>query len=87
MARGDPGLAPIFLALGGMLIATPAQGKRVALVMGNSAYKHAPELENTRNDATDMAAALKALGGCRRAPSGSTPRALAQRRHFRREQL
>jgi uncharacterized caspase-like protein len=39
-----------------------AAEKRVALVIGNSAYKHAPELENPRNDATDMAAALKALG-------------------------
>ena len=39
-----------------------AAEKRVALVIGNSAYKHASELENPRNDATDMAAALKALG-------------------------
>jgi phosphate transport system substrate-binding protein len=36
--------------------------KRVALVIGNSAYVHAPELANPRNDATDMAAALRALG-------------------------
>jgi hypothetical protein len=35
-------------------------GKRVALVIGNSAYQHAGELANTRNDATDMAAALRA---------------------------
>jgi tetratricopeptide (TPR) repeat protein len=36
--------------------------KRVALVIGNSAYKHAPELANPKNDAADMVAALKALG-------------------------
>jgi uncharacterized caspase-like protein len=36
--------------------------KRVALVIGNSSYRHAGELANPRNDATDMAAALKAHG-------------------------
>src|SRR5215475_2995262 len=36
--------------------------KRVALVIGNGAYQQAPELPNPRNDAEDMAAALKALG-------------------------
>ena len=36
--------------------------KRVALVIGNSAYKNAPQLKNPVNDATDMAAALKRLG-------------------------
>ena len=39
-----------------------AQGKRVALVIGNSEYKHTPRLENPKNDAADMAAALKKLG-------------------------
>lgn len=43
--------------------ATPATaGKRVALVIGNSAYVNAGELANPKNDATDMAAALKARG-------------------------
>src|SRR6476469_3391312 len=37
-------------------------GKRVALVIGNSAYQHAGELANTRNDAGDMAAALRIHG-------------------------
>jgi phosphate transport system substrate-binding protein len=37
-------------------------GKRVALVIGNSAYQHAGELANTRNDAVDMAAALRTHG-------------------------
>jgi formylglycine-generating enzyme required for sulfatase activity len=36
--------------------------KRVALVIGNGAYQKAPELPNPKNDAEDMAAALKALG-------------------------
>ena len=36
--------------------------KRVALVIGNAAYQKAPELINPKNDAEDMAAALKALG-------------------------
>jgi uncharacterized caspase-like protein len=47
-----------------VLVACPAaaQGKRVALVIGNSAYEHAPRLSNPRNDATDMAAALKQHG-------------------------
>jgi invasion protein IalB len=39
-----------------------AAEKRVALVIGNSAYKHAGELANPRNDAVDMAGALKQLG-------------------------
>ena len=38
-----------------------AEPRRVALVIGNAAYKHAPELANPRNDAAAMAAALKAL--------------------------
>jgi hypothetical protein len=37
-------------------------GKRVALVIGNAAYKHAGELANPRNDAADLVAALKARG-------------------------
>ncbi len=50
-----------FLALafaGGAALA----GRRVALVIGNGAYTNAPALVNPRNDAEDMAAALKALG-------------------------
>jgi uncharacterized caspase-like protein len=40
--------------------AADAQG-RVALVIGNSAYKHAATLDNPRHDAADMAAALRKL--------------------------
>lgn len=42
-------------------ISSLAQGKRVALVIGNSEYKHTPRLANPKNDATDMAEALKQL--------------------------
>ena len=35
--------------------------KRVALVIGNAAYKHAPALANPKNDAEGMAAALARL--------------------------
>jgi len=50
-----------------LLIALPASAwaqaeKRVALVIGNSAYQHTPKLINPKNDATDMAAALKRHG-------------------------
>jgi uncharacterized caspase-like protein len=36
--------------------------RRVALVIGNSAYEHTPRLTNPSNDATDIAVVLKALG-------------------------
>jgi hypothetical protein len=36
--------------------------KRVALVIGNSAYSYAGELANPKNDATDMAAVLRKDG-------------------------
>jgi uncharacterized caspase-like protein len=45
-----------------LLIAAPALAeKRVALVIGNSAYKYAPVLANPKNDAEGVAAALKRL--------------------------
>src|SRR5262245_31061870 len=47
-----------------LLVASPtAQAqKRVALVIGNSAYQNAGLLDNPKNDATDIATALKKLG-------------------------
>lgn len=36
--------------------------KRIALVIGNGAYKNTPALTNPPNDATDIAEALKAIG-------------------------
>lgn len=46
-----------------MLLPAPAHAeKRVALVIGNSAYQHTAELFNPKNDAADMAEALRRLG-------------------------
>jgi hypothetical protein len=39
-----------------------ASETRVALVIGNSAYRHAAMLDNPQNDASDMAAAAEKLG-------------------------
>ena len=55
----------IFIVLVLALVAAApslADDKRVALVIGNSAYKNTPRLENPRNDANDVAATLKKLG-------------------------
>ena len=50
------------VALLGALI-TPSFGeRRIALVIGNSAYRHMPELRNPAHDAGDMAALLTRLG-------------------------
>jgi uncharacterized caspase-like protein len=54
-------IAVVVLALA-LLPAAAQADKRVALVIGNSAYQHTPKLANPRNDATDVAGALKALG-------------------------
>jgi uncharacterized caspase-like protein len=51
------------LAIACLLLATPALAeKRVALVVGNSAYVNAPVLSNPMHDASDMAEALKQVG-------------------------
>jgi uncharacterized caspase-like protein len=56
---------PLTLFLIVILLSLPAvalaQG-RVALVVGNSAYRHTPRLINPINDARDIAAALASLG-------------------------
>ena len=39
-----------------------ASERRVALVIGNAAYQHAPHLANPRNDASDVAASLEGFG-------------------------
>jgi uncharacterized caspase-like protein len=41
---------------------TPIAHRRVALVVGNSAYRYTPRLENPKNDAADVGAALRKLG-------------------------
>jgi hypothetical protein len=43
-------------------LASPALAQRVALVIGNSAYRHVERLANPGNDARAMAAALRPLG-------------------------
>jgi hypothetical protein len=52
-------LCLIFLAAG---VYEAAAVKRVALVIGNSSYRFTSPLENPKNDATDLAGALKTLG-------------------------
>lgn len=57
----------IYFALLALSVLTAMPGRAatdrgVALVIGNSAYRHASELRNPRNDAEDMAAAFEATG-------------------------
>src|SRR3569623_1037894 len=60
IARRQTALAAIFVVWAAM---SPAFAeKRVALVIGNSEYLDVPALENPRNDAEDVAGALKRLG-------------------------
>jgi len=56
------GLGVIALLMGFAAASASADGKRVALVAGNSAYRNVPELPNPANDAGDVAAALNRLG-------------------------
>jgi len=54
---------PLLLALALVSVAGPAfAGKRVALVLANSAYQHAPSLANPVNDGAVMAKTLKDAG-------------------------
>ncbi|MCH8240141.1 MAG: caspase family protein, partial [Proteobacteria bacterium] len=53
-------LACLVLAL--LVLGSSAHAKRVALVIGNSAYEYAPALKNPRNDAQAMSAVLQKLG-------------------------
>jgi hypothetical protein len=52
----------LLLLLGASLTGAAQKETRVALVIGNSAYRHTPPLPNPRNDASDIAGALKRLG-------------------------
>ncbi len=52
----------MFLLLAAIAVCSPAHAKRVALVIGNSAYEHVPVLANPGNDASDIAAKLESLG-------------------------
>lgn len=69
--NGGSGVMRAIISLAMLIIWAPiavtpntaiAQDKRVALVVGNSAYKYAGRLENPKHDATDMAALLRKLG-------------------------
>jgi uncharacterized caspase-like protein len=54
-------LAPV-RAWGEAVIAAPAKAPtRIALVVGNGAYRHVPALPNPGNDASDVAASLERL--------------------------
>src|SRR5690348_9076748 len=56
-------LVAIFLAFTGLMAVSPASAeRRVALVVGNAHYNYTARLLNPRNDATDIAEKLKALG-------------------------
>ena len=54
------------MALTGLVLVAGVEaavaGERVALVIGNSAYKHTPRLDNPINDAGDVARVLTSLG-------------------------
>lgn len=55
-------LATAFALLWALSLASPALAERVALVIGNAAYTHAPPLVNPKNDAQDVAGALRRIG-------------------------
>lgn len=55
--------AAFFIVVASLLASLPAvAGGRVALVIGNAAYRHAPPLPNPGNDARDIGQALRELG-------------------------
>jgi hypothetical protein len=66
------GLAACVLAFGLPSSASAQAEKRVALVIGNGAYRNVPALTNPTNDAKDVAAAFERLGFAVRAISDAT---------------
>jgi uncharacterized caspase-like protein len=54
--------ASLVLLLAGQAHTPAAAAARLALVLGNAKYQHAPELGNPANDAEDLAQALRNLG-------------------------
>src|ERR1700674_892220 len=81
-SHGYPTLRRILLAAVLLLVCQPAFAqKRVALVLGNSAYQNVPQLANPVNDGVVVAATLKAAGfdvvdSRRDLPAAETRRAL-----------
>jgi hypothetical protein len=60
---GLRGLGPIIAMLAAVLLGTPACAQtKVALVIGNSAYRSVPALPNPAHDAADVAASFERLG-------------------------
>jgi uncharacterized caspase-like protein len=55
-------LTALFMAAVCLTAAQASAERRVALVVGNSQYEHTPALSNPRNDAEDIADALKKVG-------------------------
>jgi uncharacterized caspase-like protein len=60
--RDSPELGEIARRLDGGGGLAMARERRVALVVGNSTYKHTAKLENPKNDAADIAGRLEKLG-------------------------
>lgn len=56
------GLGVLAALTGFAVVPALADGKRLALVIGNSTYRNVPTLPNPANDAADIAAALNRLG-------------------------
>jgi uncharacterized caspase-like protein len=52
----------LLVSISSPLRASDGFGRRIALVIGNSAYMHTAPVENPRNDAADITATLKELG-------------------------
>jgi hypothetical protein len=55
-------IAGVVIVLIGLAASAQADGRRVALVIGNSAYRNVPALPNPANDAAAVAASFKRLG-------------------------
>ncbi len=55
-------LISLVFVVGAFTASAHAKGKRVALVIGNSAYEHTTQLANPKNDAEDVAEALSIIG-------------------------
>jgi hypothetical protein len=51
-----------FVVAFGLFVEARATEQRVALVIGNGAYRSVPELDNSRNDADDISEQLKRVG-------------------------
>jgi uncharacterized caspase-like protein len=69
-------VAPILASMLLAASAAPAE-KRVALVIGNAAYKNAPTLQNPKNDATDVSEGFETIVGLGLAKNGMDEKTIA----------